>query len=598
MKALIKLYPYLKPYRGRLAVVVILGALMSLCQGLVAPLSAILFNEVFSSKATAESGQIRALNDSILNFFGNDKATLVMALPLSFVVLYLISGILRYYHFYIVRVIGEKLSIDLRKDLQAKYLDLNISYHQKFASGGMMNKILNDVSYIQQGIYLYADFLREPILTALLFLNLFILDPKLTLYTIISAPIFYIVIKQTTRGLRKYGLLSQVSLDTLTSTLKESFDGVKIIQSFGLEQKVKSKFARESEEFLRSRKKIVSHEELAGPITEFLGAVLFAALCIYVGKGILNGTSSPGVIIGFLMALGLMQKPIKKIQEAVIRVQQIVVVTERIFEVLDSTDKVSEPTNPKPFPKSFQNISFKDLEFSYGNGNERTLRDVNFTVKRGEVVAIVGESGSGKSTLMNILERFFDPTKGNIFIDDVPITQLSVPDLRSQIALVTQDVFLFDDTIEANIHAGNLKKDIKLVRESAKTANAHDFIEKLESGYNYQVGERGQKLSGGEKQRISIARALFRDAPILILDEATSALDSVSEIEVQKGIEALMKGRTSFVIAHRLSTIRHAHRILVFHKGTIVETGSHEELLEKRGAYFRFYQIQTEGQLT
>ncbi len=596
MKALVKLYPYLKPYRSKIFVVVILGAFMSLCQGLVAPLGAILFDNVFSAQPPGEAGQMKAVNEWLLGLFGNDKRSLVTAIPLAFVLLYFISGIFRYYHFYIVRVIGEKLSIDLRKDLQAKYLDLNISYHQNFASGGMMNKILNDVQYIQQGIYLYADFLREPILTILLFVNLFLLDAKLTLFTIISAPIFFIVIKQTTRGLRKYGLMSQVSLDTLTSTLKESFDGVKIIQSFGLEQKVKDKFAQESEEFLRSRKKIVSHEELAGPLTEFLGTVLFSALCFYVGKGILNGTSSPGVFVGFIVALGLMQKPIKKLQEAIIRVQQIVVVTERIFEVLDSTDKVTEPVNPKVFPKGFQNIAFKNLEFSYGD--ERTLKDVNFVVKRGEVVAIVGESGSGKSTLVNLLERFFDPAKGSILVDDTPINQMKVDDLRSQIALVTQDVFLFDDTIEANIHAGNLKKNVTEIKSAAKLANAHDFIEKLPEGYRYRVGERGQKLSGGEKQRISIARALFRDAPILILDEATSALDSVSEIEVQKGIEQLMKGRTCFVIAHRLSTIRHAHRILVFHKGTIVEAGSHEELLEKRGAYFRFYQIQTEGQLT
>ncbi|OQW54631.1 MAG: hypothetical protein A4S09_05600 [Proteobacteria bacterium SG_bin7] len=596
MKALIKLYPYLKPYRIQIFWVVILGAAMSFLQGLVAPLTTILFNDVFNTAPGGETGQMKAINDYLLNFLGHDKATLVVAIPLTFVGLYFLSGIFRYYHFYIVRVIGEKLSIDLRKDLQAKYLDLNISYHQKFASGGMMNKILNDVQYIQQGIYLYADFLREPILTALLFLNLLLLDPKLTLYTIVSAPIFYIAIKQTSRGLRKYGLLSQVTLDTLTSTLKETFDGVKIIQSFGLEKKVKDKFAAESEEFLRARKKIVVHEEIAGPLSEFLGAVLFSALCIYVGKGIINGTSSPGVVVGFLMALGLMQKPIKKLQEAVIRVQQIVVCTERIFEVLDSDDKVIQASNPKPFPKNFQSISFKDLQFSYGN--ETTLKHVNFNVKRGEIVAIVGESGSGKSTVMNLLERFFDPSKGDIYLDNIPIKEMSLADLRANIALVTQDVFLFDDTIAANIQAGNLNKDKSHIKEAAKMANADSFITRLEGSYDYRVGERGQKLSGGEKQRISIARALFRDAPILILDEATSALDSVSEIEVQKGIEQLMKGRTCFVIAHRLSTIRHAHRILVFHKGTIVETGSHEELLEKRGAYFKFYQIQTDGQPT
>lgn len=596
MQALKKLSPYLKPFRVQIIFIVILGAIMSLCQGLVAPLGAILFDHVFATQAPTDAGQMKSVNDFILNLFGHDKKKLVIYIPISFVVLYLINGIIRYYHFFLVRVIGEKLGIELRKDLQTKYLDLNMSYHQDNASGAMMSKILNDVLYIQQGIYLYADFLREPILAVLLFLNLFLLDFKLTIFTILSAPIFYIVIKQTTRGLRKYGHLSQNTLDTLTSTLKESFDGVKVIQAFGLEKLMKNKFASEASDYLNSRVNIISHEELAGPVTEFLGTVLFSALCIYVGNGIVSGNSSAGVFVGFIVALGLMQKPIKKLQEAVIRVQQIVVVTDRIFTVLDSAEKVKEVSSPAKFPENWKTLNFKNVSFSYGS--ETVLNDVSLTLNRGQVLAIVGESGSGKSTVVSLLERFFDPNSGEICLDSININQLRLSDLRKNIALVTQDVFLFNDTVTANIHAGDLTKDPKQVFEAAKMANAHGFIEKLNGGYNYIVGERGQKLSGGEKQRISIARAFLRNAPILILDEATSALDSVSEIEVQKGIEQLMKGRTCIVIAHRLSTIRGADRILVFQKGKIVETGSHDELLERRGAYFKFYQLQTEGQLT
>ena len=238
-------------------------------------------------------------------------------------------------------------------------------------------------------------------------------------------------------------------------------------------------------------------------------------------------------------------------------------------------------------------IVIKDLRKSFKK--LKVLEGINLTVKRGEVIAIVGESGSGKTTLMNLLERFFDPESGDVFLDDLKITDLKLNDLRKHIALVTQDVFLFDDTIESNIQSGDFDKPRTLVADAARSANAHDFIEKLTNGYQYRVGERGQKLSGGERQRVSIARAIFRDAPILILDEATSALDSVSEIEVQKGLDRLMFGRTCFVIAHRLSTIRKADRILVVQKGTIVEDGNHDKLLALRGAYFKYFQLQTNG---
>jgi ATP-binding cassette subfamily B protein/subfamily B ATP-binding cassette protein MsbA len=285
--------------------------------------------------------------------------------------------------------------------------------------------------------------------------------------------------------------------------------------------------------------------------------------------------------------------PIKKIQNAHVRLQQTVVVTERIFQLLESTMQVPQSANPLPFPKDWEQIRFKNVSFAYGA--EPVLQNIDVTIHRGEIVALVGESGSGKSTIVNMLERFFDPTEGEILIDGVPLNQFDLKDLRRHIALVTQDVFLFRDSIERNIQAGDFSKDTTGVAPAAQHANAHNFIERTPLAYQSSVGDRGNFLSGGEKQRVSIARAIFKDTPILILDEATSALDSVSELEVQKGLNHLMQGRTTFVIAHRLSTVYNATRILVLKKGRIVEQGTHDVLLQRKGEYFNFFQLQMTG---
>ena len=263
---------------------------------------------------------------------------------------------------------------------------------------------------------------------------------------------------------------------------------------------------------------------------------------------------------------------------------------ERLQEVLDSKTEVKEPENPIPFPSEWSEIKFKDVSFAYGESP--VLKGIDLNIKKGEVVALVGESGSGKSTLAGLLQRFFDPKGGEITIGNVELDKMKTEDLRSQIGYVTQDVFLFDETIENNIQFGNLKRDPKDIPAAAQMANASVFIDNLEKGLKSGVGERGGRLSGGEKQRLSIARAVFKDPPILILDEATSALDSASELEVQKGIETLLKGRTALVIAHRLSTIKNSDRIIVMKKGEIVEQGTHDELITKNGEYARFYNLQ------
>jgi len=287
--------------------------------------------------------------------------------------------------------------------------------------------------------------------------------------------------------------------------------------------------------------------------------------------------------------LGL-SPPVKKLQESYVRIQETIVAADRAYSILENPGEVPQAESTKPFPKDWKTITYQNVNFSYGA--ERILKNVNLTIHRGEMVAFVGSSGSGKSTMVNLLERFFDPTQGEILIDQTPIREINLKDLRANIALVTQDVFLFSDSIERNIWAGDFSKSKDGVIPAAQSANAHGFIMRTPKGYQNQVGDRGNLLSGGEKQRISIARAIFKDAPLLILDEATSALDSQSEVEVQKGLDHLMQGKTALVIAHRLSTVAKAHKIVVMRAGEIVEIGTHQSLLQNAGEYHSLHQLQ------
>ena len=575
MKLILKtLWPELKPHLPRLIFVLVSGAIIS---GLKA--------------------YVPDLVGKLPDIWQQGDWTRAYQVPILISVLWIISSVLQYYHSFWTLYISDLVAVSLRRKLMNKYLTLNLSFFQKFirGSGGLISRMLNDISIVQGGIHKVGDAVREPFMAVFIFGYLLYLDWRLTVFILIALPIITGTLRKFAKSLRKYSHMNQESMEDLTQILKESLDGTRIVQSFNLQDEMRRRFDAQAEDFLRSKRKIIAREEASGPVSESLAAFFISFILIYIGYQAIHGVFKVGDFLSFAFAIGMLQDAVRKIQQAYIRLQQGAVAVERMQAILNETSVVPEVASPKPFPKDWEEIEFKNVTFSYDNN--LILNNLSLKVKRGEVVALVGASGAGKSTLINLLPRFFDPSAGEIKIGGIPTSEMSIQDLRRNIALVSQDVFLFSDSIEKNIWSGDFSRTQDGIEAAAKHAFAHDFILRTPQGYHSRVGDRGSHLSGGEKQRVSIARAFFKDAPILILDEATSALDSESEQEVQKGLDSLLRGRTAFVIAHRLSTITNADRILVLQKGVVVEAGSHQELLEKKGEYSRLYRLQVGNNL-
>lgn len=564
-----KILKELAPFKKNLIIVAISGIIMALCQ-----------TQVFIL--------IKDLMDNL------QKPEVVFHVPLMVLGLYFILGVSRYFHLYLMNYTGEMVTQNIRHKLQQKFMRLNLNFHNNYASGsgGLLSRILNDVIVIQNGLRMFADFFREPITLIALLSWLFYLNWRLTLGVFLILPVILLFLRQISKTIKIHSIKGQEDLETVTGTIKESLDGVRVIQSFNLEKEMSNRFLKNSDQFLFSRKKIHKKVELAGPVTEFVATAVILVIMSYIGYEISQGRATIGVFGSYLASLLGLSAPIKKLQESYVRIQETVVAANRIYSLLEDPNEVPQISSADQvlFPKDFHKIKYHNVYFAYGQ--EMILKNISFEVARGEMVAFVGASGSGKSTIVNLLERFFDPTQGKITIDGVSIQNMPLNQLRKNVALVNQDVFLFSESIHRNIWSGDFSAPSEKVEHAAKLANAHDFILKTPNGYDSRVGDRGNLLSGGEKQRVSIARAIVKDAPILILDEATSALDSKSEQEVQKGLDQLMNGRTTFVIAHRLSTIAKADKIFVLRNGEIVEQGTHTGLLEQKGEYYRMYEIQ------
>jgi len=525
------------------------------------------------------------------DIFLNKDAVTLKWLPIAVVVIYMFKGICSWSQTVLMNFIGLRIVADLRNRLYSKIQDQSLTFFTKNPTGILMSRITNDVNLIQAAVSeAVTSLLKDSFMLLGLVFVIFYRDWKLAAIAMFVFPLAIYPIAKFGSKLRHFATRTQVTMGSLSALLQETISGARIVKAFGMEEYENKRFAEENERLFKLNLKSISVIGLSSPFMEFLGGLGIAAIIFYGGYQVINGQSTPGTFFSFLAALIMLYEPVKRLTNVNNTIQQGIAAANRVFDILDTVPDIQNAAHAVHLPKISSHIDIQDVTFSY----EQTpvLRHVNLKIRAGEIMAFVGMSGGGKTTLVNLIPRFYDVREGRILIDGRDIRDVTISSLRAQIGIVTQQTILFNDTVKNNIAYGDIAKSEAQIIAAAKAANAHDFITNLPNGYDTVIGEQGAKLSGGERQRISIARALLKDAPILILDEATSSLDTEAEIEVQDALETLMKGRTTLSIAHRLSTIRNADRIIVLVNGVIVEEGTHEALLEKKGEYCKLYQMQ------
>ena len=525
------------------------------------------------------------------DIFMNKDADALKLMPIVVIVIYFLKAGATYAQTVLMNQIGQRIITDLRNSLYNHIQIQPLAFFTKNPTGTLMSRITNDVNLIQSAVSeAITSVLKDSVTLVGLLFVVFYRDWKLALISMLVFPLTAYPIAAFGRKIRKISASTQVTLGSLTSLLQETISGNRIVKAFGMEGHEYDRFKKENERLFRLTMKSISIRAISSPLMEILGAFGIAIIIFYGGYQVINETSTPGTFFSFMAALLLLYEPIKRLTGVNNTVQQGLAGAERVLSILDTVPEIRDKEGAIELPPIRDEILIESATFSYED--EPVLKDVNLTIKAGEMVAFVGMSGGGKSTLVNLIPRFYDLDSGSIKIDGQDIRDVSLASLRRQIGIVTQQTILFNDTIKNNIAYGDIRKTDEDIVNAAKAANAHDFIMKLPNGYDTFIGEQGMKLSGGERQRISIARALLKNAPILILDEATSSLDTEAEKEVQEALDKLMKNRTTLVIAHRLSTIRNADRIMVLIGGRIVEVGTHDSLLEKQGEYFKLYNLQ------
>ena len=503
-----------------------------------------------------------------------------------------LKAILWYSHTYLTSYVSQTAARQIRDDVYRHLYSLSMGFFNTSASGGILARLTNDVTILQATLASAPTVVLRDGLTIIGLVGfLFYTNWKFALMAFSILPAAALILVHLGRKSRRAGRDSQARMADMYNTIQEAIAAMPIVKVFQSESREIEDFRRENRNYFDVMMRLVRVEARSSPIMEALGGVVLAIMLAIGGRDVINGTWSLGSFVAFIGAAMSLYNPVKKFASVNVQLQQGLAASERVFELLDQEGTVRDQPDAEEAPDLRQAIEFRGVHFAYA-GNVPVLSGIDLTVRRGEVVALVGASGSGKTTLAQLLLRFYDPTAGRILLDGKDLRSLRLTSLRRQVAVVTQETHLFNDTVYANIAYGRPSASREDVEAAAKAAFAHDFISGLPNGYETFIGERGTRLSGGEKQRLAIARALLKNPPILILDEATSALDAASEQAVQKALDRLLEGRTVLMIAHRLSTVRKAHRIVVLDKGRIQETGSHDELISQKGAYHRLYALQ------
>ena len=567
----LRMIRYLRPYRFRLGAAFICSALVAAFSGAYAYLVKPVLDEIFINK----------------------NETLLLVLPVALFTVAVLKSAFSYGQNYLMNYVGNHIVTDIRQELFGRMVRLPVSYHDSNTSGRLVSRVINDVTLMANAI---AGVLKDIFQQGLTFLAMlgviFYQNWKLGSLSMIVIPLAAVTMVRMGKRLRALGKSGQEQMGDMASTLQETLSGIRMVKAYGREAAEAERFKDSNKAFLTTTMKAIQVSSLGSSHIEVIGVVGVAVIIWYGGSLVISGDMTPGAFFSFLAAMFMVFTPLRRLSGSNNTIQQALAAAERVFGVIDLETEQETDRGQVSMPPVTRSVVYQDVTFLYDGQTVPALSDVDLVIPAGQMVAVVGSSGSGKTTLANLLPRFYHPTAGAVLIDGVDIQSFTLASLRAQIGIVSQEVVLFDDTVFNNIAFGRQHAAEADVVQAAKLAYAHDFIERLPQGYSTMVGEKGIKLSGGERQRLAIARAILRDPPLLILDEATSALDTESERVVQLALTNLMAHRTTLVIAHRLSTVQRADRIVVLDRGTIVETGTHDELLLRGGHYKRLHALQ------
>ncbi|HRZ40500.1 MAG TPA: ABC transporter ATP-binding protein [Candidatus Omnitrophota bacterium] len=593
MQGYLQLLKFLKGHKRLFGISVVAMFFSSIFEGFQLSFLIPITDRIFNNRPIVLPNKVPESLTQVVNYLNSiTPEALFWSLPFVALILIIVKNIFTFLYGYLMNDVAQRVLRDVRMNLYEKIQSFSLDYFSKKRTGELISRITNDVSLIENAVsYAVTDLFTQT------FLLITYVCIALTIHFYAAAVTLLILVfvvwpvGKIGRKIKKLALGEQQRMADINSTLLETISGVKVIKAFCTEQQEIKRFYDQNYQYYKLKMKTIKRMKLLAPVTEVFGLMCGILIIFWLGRQVMAGDLSFGVFAVFLASALSIVRPIKKLGNVNAIVQQALSANERIYAVLNEEPTIKERQGAIDAPVIAGSIEFKGVDFQYDAESQIVLKDINLTIHRGELVAIVGPTGSGKTSLVNLIPRFYDPLRGEVLLDGKNLKDLTFRSLRRQIGIVAQETFLFNDTIAANINYGGNHSAAE-IEEAARQAYAHQFIIQLPHGYDTVIGERGFRLSGGEKQRIAIARAILRNPAILIMDEATSALDSESEKYVKEALDDLMRGRTVVAIAHRLSTIIQANRIVVLEDGKIREIGRHEELLAKKGLYERLYRTQ------